>query len=62
MHPDFPYLNNFKLNKEDLYEVLNECRVHKDETEKMLMRHINRLSSEAHIRVMRSCRPGLKEY
>ncbi len=33
MHPTFSFLDNYKVNKEDLYEVLNECRVQKDETE-----------------------------
>ena len=39
--PEFPFLKEFNINKEDLYEVLNECRLFKDETEIQLMKHVN---------------------
>ena len=37
-------------------------RVHKTDAELAVMRYVNRVSSEAHVRVMRAMRPGLFEY
>lgn len=61
--PDFDFLKNYKffiffsqffkdnnfyrLNKEDLYDVLNNCRVIKSPEEIQLMDDITKISSEA---------------
>jgi len=45
-----------------MYEVLNECRVIKDDTEIEIMSFITKISSDAHIYVMQNVRPGLKEF
>ena len=36
--------------------------MHKTDSELEVMRYVNRVSSEAHVRVMRAMRPGLFEY
>jgi len=59
--PDLPFLPNYKLNNEDLYETLNELKTVKDQIEIELLQFISRISSEAHIRVMRNTKPGLIE-
>jgi len=46
----------------DLNHVLDEMRLVKDEHEIAKMRRAARISSAAHLRAMRSTRPGLREY
>lgn len=46
--PTFPFLTNYTLNKEDLYNALDEARVIKNQEEIKVMRHICKVSSEAH--------------
>lgn len=60
--PNFPYLQDYKVNKEILYHAMCECRVLKTQKEIELMRYIGRVSSDAHIRLMQNCRPGIKEH
>lgn len=59
---EFPGIDKFIVNDTVLYNELVECRVIKTEKELKLMRFINQLSSEAHIRVMESIKPGLCEF
>jgi Xaa-Pro dipeptidase len=59
---NFPGIEKFKTDLNVLYPELVECRVHKSAEEIELLRWINGVSSEAHIEVMRQCRPGLYEY
>ena len=49
-------------NKTDLFPILAECRVIKSNQELALMRHVSELSSEAHVEVMRHCKPGMTEF
>ena len=45
-----------------LHHVLHDMRLYKSRRELELMREAARISSRAHLRVMRFCRPGLTEY
>jgi Xaa-Pro dipeptidase len=45
-----------------LYDHIVECRVIKTEKELDLMRHVNRVSSEAHMAVMKNLQPGMMEF
>ncbi len=46
----------------DLSVVLDEMRVFKDAHEIALMRRAGEIGAAAHVRAMRACRPGLREY
>lgn len=58
----FPGIEQFKIDLEILHPEIVECRVHKSTEEIALLRWINGISSEAHIAVMKHCRPGMYEY
>jgi len=45
-----------------LHAHLNECRVVKTDLELDLMRYVNRVSSRAHVEVMKQAKPGMREY
>ena len=60
--PKFEFLQKHKSNDTQLYEILNECRVRKSEEEINVMRYICKISSEAHVRVLREIKAGNKEY
>jgi Xaa-Pro dipeptidase len=59
---NFPGITSFSTDLEILHPELVECRVHKSDEEIYLLRWINKIASDAHIQVMRSCRPGTYEY
>lgn len=44
-------IDEFLLDKELLHPILSECRVHKSDLEVELLRHVNKISSEAHVQV-----------
>mgnify|MGYP001199320460 CR=1 FL=1 len=50
------------VDTERLHPVLSECRVFKSPEEVELLEFASRVSSEAHVAVMRACRPGIMEY
>lgn len=52
----------FKTDKTILQPVISECRVIKTEAELDIIRYTNRISSEAHIEVMKHIKPGMMEY
>jgi len=54
--------DRFRVDTERLHPELSECRVIKTPEEIDLLRYVNRVSSRAHVQVMRQCRPGLNEY
>lgn len=60
--PNFPFLQNYNLNNTDIYKVINEQRVIKDETELKLLKHICAISVDAHLEIMRQVKEGLSEY
>lgn len=58
----FEGIDAFKTVNSCLYDEVVECRVIKTEKEQMLMKHINRISSEAHLWVMQRTTPGMREF
>ncbi|KAG9398054.1 hypothetical protein AC1031_015080 [Aphanomyces cochlioides] len=58
----FPGIEQFSVDKSLLHNELVECRVVKSEKELNLLRWINRLSSAAHIQVMKTVLPGMAEF
>eukprot|EP00435_Cladocopium_sp_Y103_P045623 s168_g13.t1 len=58
----FEGLDQYQVNEEALHTVVYETRARKNEEEIRLLRYVNRISSDAHIAMMRGARPGLMEY
>lgn len=54
--------NSLDVDVDNLISVLQECRNIKSEKELLLISHACKVSSEAHIRTMKLCRPGVFEY
>lgn len=46
----------------DLHTIVDEMRLIKDEREIATMRRAGEIAAAAHIRAMKTCRPGLREY
>lgn len=55
-------LERYQVDNTKLFPELVECRVFKTRTELDVMRYVNRISSEAHMQVMKRLRPGWHEY
>jgi len=62
--PDFKVMGDFPWDVDTaaLHPVLVECRVHKTAQEVEVLRYTNKISSRAHVEVMRAVKPGMKEY
>ena len=60
--PSFPPVFDVFIDKCTLFPILAECRVIKSKHELELMRHVAELTSEAHVEVMRNCKPGMTEW
>jgi Xaa-Pro dipeptidase len=60
--PDFPWLSKYKQDKEILYQALSATRAIKSPQEIEIMKFVNKLSSDAHVRVLKNAKAGLKEY
>lgn len=58
----FPGIDRFTVDNSLLHNHIAECRVLKTPQEIEIMRYTNKVSSEAHIEVMKSIRPGMTEY
>lgn len=58
----FEGLGEFEVDTAALHPALSESRVSKSAKELDLLRYVNAVSSAAHVEVMRSARPGMKEY
>ncbi|CAM6085038.1 unnamed protein product [Calypogeia fissa] len=58
----FPTIETFPVNDQILHPVLSECRAHKSELEIDVIRYTNKVSSAAHVKVMKAASPGMKEY
>uniref|UniRef100_A0A0B6ZVL4 Xaa-Pro dipeptidase n=1 Tax=Arion vulgaris TaxID=1028688 RepID=A0A0B6ZVL4_9EUPU len=58
----FEGIGGFIVNNEILHPEISECRVFKTDFELEVLRYSNKISSAAHIEVMKHVRPGLYEY
>ncbi|KAI9916579.1 hypothetical protein PsorP6_018052 [Peronosclerospora sorghi] len=58
----FEGIEQFEVDKKALHPVLVECRVIKTDKELELLRFVNKLSSRAHINVMKKICPGKMEF
>ncbi len=58
----FAGIDAFSTDAAILHAELTECRVRKSKDEIELLRYVNRVSSDAHIEVMRRAKPGVTEY
>jgi Xaa-Pro dipeptidase len=58
----FEGIDAFKVNKSVMMHELTECRVIKTKAEIELMRYVNRISSEAHLHVMKTTKPDMMEF
>jgi Xaa-Pro dipeptidase len=58
----FSGIEQFKTDLSILHPEIVECRVIKSQEEIELLRWINGISSDAHVQVMRACKPGVYEY
>ncbi|XP_068153276.1 xaa-Pro dipeptidase [Drosophila tropicalis] len=60
--PEFAGKDKYETDCELLYPILSECRVIKSQEEIEVLRYVARVSSNAHIEVMKFLRPGHMEY
>eukprot|EP01120_Amphizonella_sp_Union-15-10_P016058 TRINITY_DN8360_c0_g1_i2.p1 TRINITY_DN8360_c0_g1~~TRINITY_DN8360_c0_g1_i2.p1 ORF type:complete len:533 (+),score=101.03 TRINITY_DN8360_c0_g1_i2:133-1599(+) len=58
----FSGIEEFRVDKTAIFPELVECRVHKSPEELKLLKYVNKISSEAHIKVMEMVYPGMKEF
>ncbi|KAH9495541.1 hypothetical protein Btru_013529 [Bulinus truncatus] len=58
----FEGIAEFNVNNEILHPEITECRVFKTDLELQALRYANKISSEAHVEVMKQVRPGMLEY
>lgn len=59
--PEEEYYRGFKVDKELMYDILAESRVIKNDEEIVAMRLASKITSEAHVYVMRNTKPGQRE-
>ena len=57
----FPEMSTYTVDSTTLYPILTLQRIKKTPTELDLMRYVNRVSSRAHIEVMKACRIGMSQ-
>ncbi|GFO06029.1 Pol polyprotein [Plakobranchus ocellatus] len=62
MEAVFEGIANFTVNNEHLHPEISECRVFKSDLELQVLRYACKISSDAHIQVMKNVRPGMYEY
>lgn len=58
----FDGIEEFQVDNSTLHAHIAELRVYKTAQELEVIRYTNKISSEAHIEVMKSIRPGMTEY
>lgn len=56
------WLRNYIVNKQILYNTINEVRVRKTAVELELLRQVGELASEAHCFVIQNLKPGMSEF
>lgn len=58
----FDGISEFQTDSKVLHPVISELRVVKTEEELKVLRYVAKVSSDAHMQVMRHIKPGMKEY
>jgi len=58
----FDGMSEFQTNRSLLHHEMADCRVIKTKLEMEVLRYANKISSLAHMHVMRTVKPGMKEY
>jgi Xaa-Pro dipeptidase len=58
----FDGIDQFKVDNKILHPEITECRVFKNDYELELLRYCNKISSDAHKKLMKVVRPGCYEY
>jgi Xaa-Pro dipeptidase len=59
--PEFKWLEEYKIEKDTMHDILSECRVIKSEEELKILEIANDITSEAHCYTMQFCKPGIRE-
>ena len=59
--PDQKYLDNAKIDKDTMHDILAEARTVKNDEEIIAMRWASQITSEAHCYVMKNCKAGIRE-
>lgn len=54
--------SGFEVATDVLYEALCDSRCTKTAEEVEVMRYVSKISSDAHVRVMKACKPGMMEF
>ena len=55
-------MSQFETDRALLHPIMAECRVKKSRMEMDVLRYACKISSIAHMDVMRTIKPGMKEY
>ena len=55
-------MSQFETDRALLHPIMTECRVKKSRMEMDVLRYACKISSIAHMDVMRTIKPGMKEY
>ena len=58
----FDGIDEFAVNRDVLHREISELRVFKTDHELAVLRYVSKLSSDAHVEVMKRIRPGMMEY
>jgi Xaa-Pro dipeptidase len=59
LHPTLDYLSKYSIDKSVLFPLISNLRAIKTHDEIEIMRYVCRVSSDAHLRVMRHAKPGI---
>jgi len=60
--PTFAGIESFKVETTLLHQAMTAVRAIKNKLELEVMQYVNTISSQAHVEVMRACKPGMMEY
>lgn len=58
----FDGIGGFTVNRDVLHREISELRVFKTDHELEVLRYVSKVSSDAHVEVMKRIRPGMMEY
>ena len=60
--PHFDFFSKFETEFVKLHKEIGECRVIKSSEEQDVLRYVCRISSEAHVKILQTIKPGRAEY